>query len=350
LTAVDITALVAGICVAVIAAWRGSGYWALVYNQLTVTSVQATVYWLVCKWRPGLPSRRSGVRPMLLFGGHSTGTNLMSFFSRNMDNILIGRFWGAEQLGLYSRSYQLLMLPIQQISSPIGSVTLPALSRLIHSPDDYRKAYLRIIEKIAMITMPGVVLMCVCSDWIVLFILGPQWSETGRIFMFLGLAAFIQPVSRTCYWLLSTQLRTREMFVWSIISAALAVLSIAAGLPWGAVGVAASYAMTELFLQTPLFLWWTGREGPVQALHIYRTLATPFCASVLTLIVLLFSRRWIAELDFLFLKLAVSFGLTLLASLAVYRSLPAGRTALDDLKELILPSIRRRKAETLPAK
>ena len=102
LVAVDITALVLGLCVAVSTAWRGAAYWALVYNQLTVTLVQAISYWLICKWHPGLPSRGSGVRPMLLFGGHSTGTSLMSFFSRNIDNILIGRIWGTEQLGLSS--------------------------------------------------------------------------------------------------------------------------------------------------------------------------------------------------------------------------------------------------------
>jgi O-antigen/teichoic acid export membrane protein len=349
LVAVDIAALVIGLIVTVIVALRGFGYWALVYNQLTITLVQAISYWFICKWRPGLPSWGSGIRPMLRFGGHFTGTNLMSFFSRNMDNILIGRVWGVEQLGLYSRSYQLLMLPIQQIYSPISSVTLPALSRLVNSPNDYRKAYLRIVEKIAMITMPGVTLMCVCSDWLVLFVLGPQWSETARIFTFLGLAAFVQPVSRTFYWLLSTQLRTREMFVWSVIAAALAVMSIVAGLPWGAVGVAASYAITDLFIQTPLLLWLVGRKGPVGARHIYKTLAPPVCASVVTLLVLSLSRPWIAELDFLVVRLLISFAFTLLASLAVFALLPKGRIALNDIKELTLHSIFRRKAETVPA-
>jgi PST family polysaccharide transporter len=346
LVAVDITALVLGLCVAVSTAWRGAAYWALVYNQLTVTLVQAISYWLICKWRPGLPSRGSGVRPMLLFGGHSTGTSLMSFFSRNMDNILIGRIWGTEQLGLYSRSYQLLMLPIQQISSPIGNVALPALSRLTDSPEDYRQAYLSIIEKIAMITMPGVTLMCVCSDWIVLFILGPQWEGTGRIFMFLGLAAFVQPVSRTCYWLLSTQLRTRDMFVWSIISAAIATISIVAGLPWGAVGVAASYAITELSIQTPFLFWFTCRKGPIPLKDLVTTLVPSILASVCTLILLLLVRPWITKFDVVFLKVLVASLLSAVSSISVYLLFPRGRIAIQSFKYLILSMARHRNAET----
>jgi PST family polysaccharide transporter len=343
LMSVDIAALVVGLCVAVATAWRGAGYWALVYNQLAITSVQAVCYWVICKWRPGLPALGSGVRPMLQFGSHFTGTNIMKFLSRNVDNILIGRFWGAEQLGLYSRSYQLLMLPIQQIYSPISSVALPALSRLTDSEVDYRRAYLGIVEKIAMITMPGVMLMCVCSDWIVLFILGPQWEGTARIFMFLGLAALIQPVASTCYWLFSTQRRTREMFVWSICSALIATSSILAGLPWGAIGVAASYAVGDLFIQTPRLIWYAGRKGPVRSLDIFRTLVPSICAATLTLLVLAIFRYWLDTTDFIALRIAAAAILTLLTSLGIFAVLPAGRAALQSFCEITAAIVRRGK-------
>src|SRR5205823_9595149 len=72
-----------------------------------------------------------------------------TLFRSNLDNVLLGRYWGASQLGLYSRGYQLMTLPIDQINGPITTVAVPALSRLADSPERYRQAYLRIIEKIA---------------------------------------------------------------------------------------------------------------------------------------------------------------------------------------------------------
>src|SRR5438046_8051456 len=124
-----------------------------------MTLVTVAGVWTACKWRPGLPTRGAGVRSMLAYGGNLTGFNVMTFFARNTDNALIGKFWGAYQLGVYSRAYQLLLMPMSQINNPLVAVAVPALSRLTDSPERYRAAYLKIVEKIAMITMPGIVFM-----------------------------------------------------------------------------------------------------------------------------------------------------------------------------------------------
>ena len=113
-----------------------------------------------------------------------------------------------------------------QINNPLVAVAVPALSRLADSPERYRMAYLKIVEKIAMITMPGVVFMIAMSDWLVLLLLGPQWREAGRIFMLLGVAAVIQPVTKTVPWLFTTQGRSRELLRWGFISSAIAVIRI----------------------------------------------------------------------------------------------------------------------------
>src|SRR5688572_7725998 len=217
LAVIDICSLLIGLVVALVAGWYGAGYWALVLNQSTTALARAVGVWSACIWRPGMPARGAGVKAMLSYGANFTGTNLMNYFTRNLDNALIGKFWGAQQLGMYAKAYQILLLPIEQIGSPVASVAVPALSRLVDSPERYRRAYLNIIEKLAMITMPGMVFMTVTSDWLVLFLLGPQWVTTGRIFMLLGIAAVIQPVSRTCWWLFATQGRARDMFRWSLI-------------------------------------------------------------------------------------------------------------------------------------
>jgi O-antigen/teichoic acid export membrane protein len=252
---IEITAMSIGLCAAIIAAWYGAGYWALVLNQFVLAMVTIIGLWTACKWRPGLPARGAGVSSMLSYGRNLAGFHFMTYFARNLDNALIGKVWGPYQLGIYSRAYQMLLMPMQQINAPLAAVAVPALSRLADSPERYRAAYLKILEKIAMITMPGVVYMIATSDWLVLFVLGPQWREAGRIFMLLGVAAIIQPVTRTVLWLFTTQGRSREILRWGVMSAAIAVVSIAAGLPWGATGVAASYAVTDLCVATPLLFW-----------------------------------------------------------------------------------------------
>jgi hypothetical protein len=65
--------------------------------------------------------------------------NLVVFLAWNSDNILLGRFWGADALGLYGRTYQLATLPVHQLNEAITGVAFPALSRIQDDADDFSK-------------------------------------------------------------------------------------------------------------------------------------------------------------------------------------------------------------------
>lgn len=339
--AIEISAITIGLAAAIVSAIYGAGYWALVINQLVLATVTVIGMWTACRWRPSLPTRSAGVGSMVSYGGNLTGFHLMAYLARNLDNALIGKFWGAYQLGMYSRAYQMLLMPMQQINAPLAAVAVPALSRLTDTPDRYRAAYLRVLEKIAMVTMPGVVFMIATSDWLVLFVLGPQWREAGRIFMLLGVAAIIQPVTRSVLWLFTTQGRSREIFKWGLMSAAIAVVSIVVGLPWGATGVAASYAVTDLCVATPLLFWYAGRKGPVRIADFYRTIAPAASASIFALVVLLVCRQWLEVFSHLATRLSISFVITIGAAVLVLGALPAGRLAMGNLKDTLLLLVRR---------
>lgn len=335
LATIDIASMLSGIATAIVLAWYGAGYWALVLMQLAMGIASTVGVWVMCGWRPGLPVWHSGIRSMLIFGGNLTGFGIINYFARNLDNVLIGRYWGAQQLGLYTKAYSLLLLPIQQINAPIAAVALPTLSRLVDSPDRYRQAYLRIVEKISMLTMPGMVFMIATSDWLVQFILGPQWSDTSSIFALLGIAGLIQPVANSTGWLFMSQDRTNHMFQWGFIGGTTAIVSFVAGLPWGPVGVAASYSIIWICLCMPLLFWFVGRTGPVRTGDFYRVLAPFVCASLCTLFALLAFRKYV-EVSNPLIGCAIAFGITVVTFLSILTAMPAGRLALQDLKNLVV--------------
>ena len=333
LAACEVAALLASIAATVVLAWRGWGYWALVCGHLTLGLVYMVGVWAACGWRPGWPSRAAGVTSMLGFGGNLTGFAVINYFARNLDNMLIGRVWGSFQLGLYAKAYQLLLLPLDQINAPITAVAVPALSRLNDSPERYRRAYLRIVEKIAMVTMPGVALLVATSDWVLLVVLGPQWVGAARIFTLLGVAGLLQPAANTVGWLFITQGRTRQMLRWGLVGCTIVILSIVAGLPWGAAGVAASYSLTNVLVIFPLLLHYVGREGPVRARDFYGAVAPSVCAGLCALGVLLLFRAW-GGVGHPVAGLAVACVLAAATALPVLWALPAGRRALRDFRDL----------------
>ena len=321
--------------VGIIFAWRGASYWALVFSQLALLMSNAIGVWVMCRWRPGRPKRNTGVRSMLSFGGNITAYALTNYVSKNCDNLVIGRAFGPQLLGLYTKAAQLLSLPTDQINEPLASVGIPALSRLADSPERYRQAYVRMIEKVLMVTMPAVILMLATADWLVLMILGPQWGDSARIFVFMGIAGLFQPVALTGGWLLVSQGRVRDMLRWSLINAPISILSIVAGLPWGVVGVAASFSLGRILIANPLLYWFIGRSGPVRMGDFYRLLAPFTGASIFSLLACIVFRRFVGIPNPLigFVACGIIVAITTPLFLAL---MPAGRKALIDIKNSML--------------
>jgi len=281
LALIQIISLLVSILAAIIAAWYGAGYWALVIMYLAEAISGFIAVWVFCGWRPGLPVRRTGVRSMLAFGGYLTGFNFMNYFARNADNMLIGRFCGSSPLGMYSKAYSLLMLPLQHIRQPIAAVAIPALSRLQNDPELYRRYYYRAISTIAFISMPLVAMLAALSEEIIGIVLGNQWTDAAIIFKILALVAFVQPVTGTVGWIFVSLGQTKRLLYWGLISVPIIVLSFIIGLPWGPMGVATSYAICTLFTLTVPALLFAFRYSPINLVGFFKAVRCPLTISLI---------------------------------------------------------------------
>ena len=251
LTAVEIISKALAVAVAILLARRGAGYWTLAIMQLVDSGARAAGVWIACGWRPGPPKRKIGLRSMIVLGGNLTGSRILDYLTRNLDNILIGWRWGPHETGLYTRAYKILLLPIHQINVPLSSVALPALTGLKNDPERYNNYYLNVLWVIAFITMPLVALMFVLSKEIIGLILGPQWGDMVLIFRFLCLSALFEPILSVLNWLYMSSGRTDRMVKWGMIYTCVIIVSFIIGLPYGARGVALAYSLTTLIMIVP---------------------------------------------------------------------------------------------------
>jgi O-antigen/teichoic acid export membrane protein len=251
---IDVIALAVGALCGILAAWRGLGHWALVclaYGQLTTSTV---LIWYASGWRPGPPVRHSGIRGILKFGGNLTGFGLVNYLVRNLDNVLIGWYWGPASLGLYTRAYGILLMPLQQINQPMTSVALPTLSRLQDQPQRYRACYTKGILLAAGIGMPIVVATFVLADLVVPLILGKNWTGAVMIYRVLAAAAFVDTFNVAVGWLFVSLGQTGRQFKWQLFESAVTLVLIAAGLPWGPIGVAAGFSASRCLLRFPVIV------------------------------------------------------------------------------------------------
>jgi PST family polysaccharide transporter len=120
------------------------------------------------------------------------------------------------------------------------------------------------------------------------------------------------------------------MLHWSLISAPFSILSIVIGLPWGALGVAASYSIARVFIINPLMFWFIGRSGPVPTSDFYRLLAPYTAAAVLVALVCTIFRA-IVPIESPLLGLVICSALGGFTALVTLLVIPAGRSALMDI-------------------
>jgi len=269
LASVDLGSLAFGVGVGIVMALCGCGYWSLVGSQLATSIAEFGVAWFACRWRPDPPRRGSGTKALLNFGVSLTASTLLRRLSDATDTLLLGRFFGAVAVGLYSRAMALLARPMDQFIGPFDAVFIPLLSRLQAQPDRYRSTFLRAYNAIAMLSFPLAGMLLALSKPIVFLLLGRDWSAVIPIFAAFTVAALFIPLSYAAMWLPVTQGRTKDILIAGIAFSMITITAVVVGLAFGAVGVALAYSLSGLLVRLPVQYCIVGRAGPVATRHLW---------------------------------------------------------------------------------
>ncbi|TVP62559.1 MAG: lipopolysaccharide biosynthesis protein [Leptolyngbya sp. LCM1.Bin17] len=330
LAKIDIASLLVGVIVAQVSAFYGAGYLALIYMQLVISILGVGGVWLACPWRPGYPRWTPEIRPMLSFGGNLTGFRCLNYFSRNFDNVMIGRVWGASELGLYSKAYQLLLLPINQVNKPVYSVVLSALSRLQSDPDRYSRVYFKAVLGITTLGMPLVAVLFATAEQVIFVLLGQNWMGVVPIFQFLMPAAFIATFTISTGWVYQSLGQVDRQFRWGIFSSSINIVTFLVSVRWGAIGVAAAYGIIQPILLA-IEVVYCYRGVHLKPIDLLKTLAKPAFASLGSAGLIILFNRLVAMPFPPLISLGLDVCLYGLLYIALWMIIPGGKKTLFDL-------------------
>ena len=329
LAAIQISASVLSLALAIIMALNGFGYWALIAREVSRSVFMAAGSWLCMPWVPGAPSRQAGVGSMLRFGGDLTAFNLVWFLCSSMDQVLIGKLFGAVPLGFYRQGFQLVLAPINQLSYPVQAVGEAALSRLQHDPEKYRRYYHKLLSILSLFTMPLVIFLAVYAEPFVRVALGDRWIGATPIFQVLAIAALLRPAATTAGGVMLTCGHSRRFFWIGLFTSVALVLFFVAGIPWGPVGIAWAHVSSIYLLLVPK-LYWSFKRTPISVGLFFSSIARPLAASVVMGIILALLRQ--ARLvQSAFGDLCLGVVVSALVYFGLWMMLPGGRSELRDL-------------------
>ena len=252
---ISVLSQVAGSVTGITMAVLGCRYWSLVGMAMANSIAGAAAVWLAVRWLPGPPRRGCGVGSMLRFGGLATCNSFVVFLAWNAEKILLGRFWGADALGLYGRAYQLVTQPVQQFETSLASVAFPALSRIQHDAQRLAKSFLSAYNLHLSLTIPITIICAVFAEEIIGLVLGNKWMAAAPIFRLLAPVAVVFAVANPLSWLVSSTGRMGRALSISLTMTPLVILGIVLGLRSGPQGVAIGYSSSMALILVPIAAW-----------------------------------------------------------------------------------------------
>ena len=278
LAVADAGSQLAGLILAVSLAAFNAGIWALVLQQIAAAGTLLVVVAAASRWLPHRPSF-AGLGRFISFGFATFATQAINYISTNFASAAIGRIWGPDILGVYSRAFQLFAIPLQQLAAPMTRVALPLLTQAAGT-GRYR-SYLERMQLILSYPMiTTLALIAGAGDPLVHVLLGAQWQDAAVYLRLLAVGGIFQVLGYVYYWAFLSKARMRILLLCEgpgrIILVVLVAASVSHGAEWAAAGY--SVGLLVIWLITSTF---GARQIQVSALRLTRIALRPIAIGIL---------------------------------------------------------------------
>jgi O-antigen/teichoic acid export membrane protein len=282
----DIGCMVAGSVTAIIVAWLGYGFWALVAQQLAVAFVGLLIYLLSTSWLPSHPIRSLAAarkeQGLLWHGSRLSVSKCISTLGMSADRLLLGTFAGERSLGLYQQAFMWSEFPVRQVYQPLVGVVVSTFSRVQNMSNAvYRSAFRQAELVLFAIALPLLIFGSTQGDLVIPVLLGDKWIDAIPLFEILCLGSIFRLVIQSCKWVYLAESRSADQLVWTL---AFTPVQIAAALTGavigGALGIAAAMAITYA-VAAPVALWYCTRRSRITVLDMILPASRPLFASVI---------------------------------------------------------------------
>lgn len=172
----------------IVLALNGFGYWSLVLGTLMSQASQTILLWLSVAWRPAMQYERATALSLFKFGKWAALSALLGWFYLWMDALIVGRYLGTHDMGIYRLGNTMVIALFGLILSPLLPVLFPMFSKHHGNLPAIRKDMKTVAKAIAVVSLPIGALL-VSAAPIVESVMAPHnWSGIGSVIGFLGAA------------------------------------------------------------------------------------------------------------------------------------------------------------------
>ena len=219
-------------------ALNGFGAWALAVQLIVAPALGSALYWQRSGWRPGAYFNPRGALAQFRFAGWMIPSNMLDLLYSQGFSLIVGKLYGARDLGLYARASNLQQIPQNIVTQIIGRVSLPLFSQRDDDPEALARGLLSANRLVMIGFAPLMLGIAACPGIVIDALFGPQWLSVAPVLTILALSAIPFPVIMLNLQLLLAKGDAARFLRVEVTRKALAVMCIVIGSLSGLTGLA----------------------------------------------------------------------------------------------------------------
>ncbi|MDP2361556.1 MAG: lipopolysaccharide biosynthesis protein [bacterium] len=232
---------------ALAAAHAGWGVYSLVVLSLAEPAI------LALSLLPWIPRHRPAplrqVLPVMRYSWKLALAGVVGFAGKNIDAVVIGRWIGARDLGLYQLGFRLTRLPSQNLAAVLDRVLFPAYASIQDDPARVARAYARVLRGMSWLMFPVMTLVAASLEWVAPLLLTHRWDGVVPVMQVFCALAVVQTMGRSMNAVIQALGRSDVVLAWVFLAAPLNVAAVAISARWGILAVAGALVATRLVIQ-----------------------------------------------------------------------------------------------------
>ena len=228
-------------------AYKGFGVWSLVFQTLGGSFLTLILSWITARWLPSFVFSVESFKYMWNYGYKVLGASLISTIYDNIQPLIIGKFFSADSLGLFSRAQGFASLPSSNLSGVFNSVTFPLLSKINGDLKRLADVYRRLVKLSAYIVFPLMIGLAALSEPLVSILLPERWYGCILMLQILCFSLMWQPISAININLLNAAKRPDVVLKLEYIKKPLGLALLFASIPFGIIVMCYANFVTCVF-------------------------------------------------------------------------------------------------------
>lgn len=237
MTKISLTCKVATGMVGIIMAINGCGVWSLVIPGVVSGLLNVILAFYVSRWIPKTGWSKESFSYLWNFGSKMLASSLLDITYNNIYPIVIGKFYSAADLGIYTRAQGYAQIPSQNITGSIQSVTYPVLSKMQNDAERMQNGYRKMLKTTAFVIFPMMMMLSALSAPFINIVITAKWEACIILLQLICFSMMWYPIHAINLNLLQVKGRSDLFFRLEVVKKIIGVIIMIIVLPQGLVAM-----------------------------------------------------------------------------------------------------------------